>query len=141
VLVEIPLSRWYAKDNVDVGDSYSPQLENYDGQCCCLGFCAASRGVKSESLIDEGDPHRISHLLPLKEWMLGVSYDPMLPLLRCNSYLACLAISLNDGEPVDPPRYGGIGGSLVVEDLPTRMGNLITVFAEGGDDLQFIYDL
>jgi hypothetical protein len=26
------------------------------------------------------------------------------------------------------------------EDLPTRMGNLITVFAEGGDDLQFIND-
>lgn len=51
------------------------------------------------------------------------------------SPLAELAMLLNDGSA----DYDN-GGKCYWEDQPleVRMGNLITVFAEGGDDLEFV---
>jgi hypothetical protein len=134
--IEIQLSKWYAKGNVEefpIDDvnwrGYAPYLENPLGQRCCLGFCAIAHGAAPCDIIGEGEPWTVARQLLPEDWMLTYHVTYPSPRSPANSDLAELAMHLNDGY------Y-----EWTSQDLPTRMGNLITVFAEGGDDLQFIND-
>ena len=116
--VVIQLSKWYAKGNV-ITDDYNPRLLNQLGQRCCLGFAAQAHGAID--LLNYSAPRFIRHQLCYDDWMLEKG--------KLNSALAWDAISINDGvlEWADQP-------------LEVRMGNLITIFEEGGDELIFEND-
>jgi hypothetical protein len=114
--IEIKLSEWYAKGHVDT-QSYDPFLENGNGMKCCLGFCALGHGAKH--IVGKEIPKHVWNQLPVNNWMLSDGPE--------NSPLAMEAMDINDA-------------SQEWEDQPieVRMGNLITIFAEGGDELVFV---
>lgn len=115
--IKIELDYWYARGLVNTGGSdYDPLLENNSNQRCCLGFCALAHGASD--VRGKPTPADVCDELSDSDWMLwGVS----------TSELANLAIELNDG--IHPWNK---------QPLEVRMGNLITVFAEGGDGLEFV---
>ncbi len=123
--VTIELSKWYARGNPwnPISGLYSAALENQDGMRCCLGFCALSHGVGA--LCDEAEPYDVRGLLPSSDWMLD--------LRLFNSDLSMLAMNINDqkGLICDEERFQD-------DPIEIRMGNLITIFAEGGDELEFV---
>lgn len=119
--IQIELSKWYAYGHVKTNDDYYPCLENSDGLRCCLGFCALAHGA--QQVVGYVRPGDIVSQLSPRDWMLNDEED--------NSALAIVAMDLNDGNYAD-----GINWSL--QPLEVRMGNLITVFLEGGDELEFV---
>lgn len=119
--IQIELSKWYALSNVQTNGGYYPCLEDGDGLRCCLGFCALAHGA--QQIVGYLSPGAIVGQLSPRDWMLNDEEGI--------SDLANLAMNLNDGNYV-----GGIDWS--VQPLEVRMGNLITVFLEGGDELEFV---
>lgn len=128
--VEILLSKWYAKGNVEipVNADYSPRLENEHGQRCCLGFCALKH-IPQAPIVNFLSPKGVFH--QPTNWMVALNAGELE-----NSPLAESAMEANDASSdVDFPH-----NDFSARSLPERMGFLITVFAEGGDDLHFICD-
>jgi hypothetical protein len=126
MLVQILLPKWYAAGNIDVAPNdayfeYEPALETCDGEMCCLGFCARAHGARN--FMEIPTPKAIAEDLNPNDWMINRRSSNHV----VDSDLAELAMWLNDSAP-----------PFKDMDLPTRMGNLITVFAAGGDALEFI---
>jgi hypothetical protein len=119
--VQIVLDHWYAYGNRDMATNelYAAFLENKYGERCCLGFCAVAHGVRPSNISGLSVPSQIQGFLEPDNWMLSPDHQ---------SNLAILAVALNDGHH-----------DWIHQPIEVRMGNLITVFDEGGDDLEFIY--
>ena len=120
--VTVTLSTWYAKGNVaEDCQIYAPYLRNGVDERCCLGFACEAHGVEPSAMTFLTEPHNLGRLLPSENWMVEDA---------SNSELARLAIYMNDAKDSD--------GDWSKEPLEVRMGNLITVFLEGGDELEFV---
>lgn len=123
--VTVKLSEWYARGNVDEPDSYyNAALLNEKGQQCCLGFCAIAHGAKDGEIKYQTTPYEIRDCLLSDNWMIdGIRSEFDI------SDLPELAMALNDASSMDGWNQ---------QPLEVRMGNLITVFLEGGDELEFV---
>src|SRR5690349_13075900 len=125
--VIVDLKTWYAEGNVELGEGqpYEPYLRNEYGQHCCLGFCAMAHGAHQRDILGNADPYDVRFILPSREWMLNPPEEGW----RGTSDLAYLAMYLNDAA--DRSKMDGEDWSK--QPLEVRMGNLITIFLEGGD--------
>lgn len=114
--VIVDLKTWYAKGNVEIGQDeiYDPYLL-YKRQLCCLGFCALAHGATQKAIRALQVPSSVADVW--ETWMVNEATE---------SPLASLAIDMNDAE-----------FEWATQPLEVRMGNLITIFAEGGDELEF----
>jgi hypothetical protein len=119
--VIVKLSHWYAKGLVDPQEPYEAKLLDTNGFECCLGFAAEAHGVPLAALLHCVSPEQVHPRLGC--WLINS--------LGLDSALTNLAIALNDGGRANDVNWAS-------QPLEVRMGNLISVFAEGGDDLEFV---
>jgi hypothetical protein len=117
--VTIDLNRWHARAlfTAETWDSDLSRLLNEKGTMCCLGFACLVHGAKPKNIQEKAYPEEVRNLVK-DSWLH-------------NSDLSRTAAEMNDG--FDPNT-----GEKGYNDLPLLMGNLITVFAEGGDVLEFV---
>lgn len=124
--IQVKLESWYAKGNIPTFNFLESRLLTRTGQQCCLGFACEAHGVPRENLLEIAVPVNVEGIKDFGGWMVSGGN---------NSELAQLAMALNDGH-MDNDWDNSTDWHF--QDLPTRMGNLITIFAEGGDELEFI---
>lgn len=126
--ITIDLSKWYARGNpfavIPKDPNYSAVLlERISQRRCCLGFCASQRGVPDLLLAYTVTPAYLVNERVVPEGQLG-----WLVTRGKDSSLAELAMEVNDQRTP----------SMQNLDFFDRMGFLVTIFAEGGDELEFV---